>query len=142
MGEKLESFIKSLSDHEFAVFLMYQSEGLLPYAQQIVKDEITKRQLTKTQIENYGNKPLSYNEEGKFCSRCGSNKIFKETDIEYQNSNHFTREIEVSTNRCRLCNYNSSKTLEKDLFNRIKLFFVGDPNKTKRTLKTYDWFNE
>lgn len=142
MGEKLESFIKSLTDHEFAVFLMYQSEGLLPHAQQIVKDEITDRQLTKTQIENYGNMRLSYNEDGEFCARCGSNKIFKETDIEFQNSNHFTREIEVSTYRCRLCNYNPSKALEKNIFKRIKLFFIGDPHKTKRTLKSYDWFGE
>lgn len=142
MGEKLASFIKSLSDHELAVFLMYQSEGLLPYAQQIIKEEIAERQLTKTQIENYGNMRLSNTEGGEYCAKCGSNKIFKETDIEYENSNHFTREIEVSTHRCRLCNYNPSKTLEKKLLKRIKLFFVGDSHMTKRTLKTYDWFGE
>jgi hypothetical protein len=141
MGEKLETFIKGLSDHEFAVFLMYQSEGLLPYAQQIIKNEIANRQLTKNQIETQGNMRLSYNEEGDFCARCGSNKIFKETDIEYKNSNHFTREIEVMTHRCRLCNYNSSKE-EKNLIEKIKLFFVGDPNKSTRTLKSYDWFGD
>lgn len=141
MGEKFNSFIKSLSDHELAVYLKYQGDGLFPHAQQNVKDEIKFRHLTKVQLENLENTPLSYIEEGEFCTRCGSNKIFNETDIEYNNGNNFTREIEVSSPRCSLCNYNPSKD-EKNLFQKIKQFFVGNPNQSRRIVKTNDWFGE
>lgn len=141
MGEKFNSFIKSLSDHEFAVYLKYQGDGLFPHAQKDVKEEIKIRHLTKVQLENFENTPLSCNEEGEYCERCGSNKVYDEKDIEYNNGNHFTREIEVSSPRCRLCNYNPTRE-EKNLFQKIKRFFLGDPNQSRRVLKTHDWFGE
>ena len=139
--EKFKSFIKNLTNHEFAVFLMYQSEGLMPPSQEVIKEEIIKRNLTRAQLESYGKLNLTYQKEGEFCQRCGSDKIFNETEIEYENGKHFTREIEVSTPRCRLCNFNPSKE-EKNLLQKIKFYFMGDPNQTKRVLKTYDWFGE
>lgn len=139
MNDNLNALIKSLSDHEFAVFIGHQNEGMLPYAKKKILAEIELRSLTKSQMENYFNTRLVYQNEGPFCEKCGSNKFFEDIDLEYQNGDHFTHEIDVRTNRCRLCNFNPSKAEEKNIFKRIKRYFF-DPNKIEKTIKSYDWF--
>ena len=142
MGERFNSFINSLNDHEFAVFLYYQREGLLRNNEEVVRNEINTRKLTTNDLETYATTKLSYKENGYCCVQCGSNKFFAEKDIEYANGDHFTREIEVTTQRCMLCNHNPSKSEEKNIFKRIKLFFVRDHTKTKRIIKSSDWFRD
>ena len=142
MGERLETFITSLNDHEFAVYIGYQYESLLQKSQERVGKEIEDRSLSKNQLERLYNKQLEHTETEHFCERCGSNKFFNDIDIEFQNSDHFTSEIEVKTKRCRICNHNPSKAADRSLLDKIKKFFLGDPNKIERKIKTYDWFGK
>ena len=141
MQERFNTFIASLSDHEFAVFVGHRYEGLLKNKRERVKEEIGARNLTKIQLEKYFSTPLSYSGEAKLCEKCGSNKFFSEKDIEFRNSEHFVTEVEVKTNRCLLCYHNPSKDPEKNIFKRIRRYFVDD-NKTYKNLKTYDWFSD
>ena len=143
MGNRFNSFIKSLTDHELAIYIGYQSESFLAHSKEQIKQEIKDRNLTKEELEKYFKTKLSYNEDNiNICERCGSNKFFEDIDIEHQNSNYTTYIIEVKTSRCRLCNYNPSKAREKNFFKRIKRFFVVDQNKKSRVIKSYDWFDQ
>lgn len=123
MGDKFNSFIESLNDHELAVYVGYQYEGLLNSSREKVKNEISSRNLTKTKLENYLNSKLKYIEEVKYCEKCGSNKFYKDIDIEYKNKKYSTTELEVQTNRCRLCNYNPSKVTEKKYIQTYQTIF-------------------
>jgi len=102
--------------------------------------EINKRKLTKDYLANLYNTPLDLKVESgtALCQRCGSNRVFNETDIEYRStSNYNTREVEVDTIRCRLCGYNPAKAKPKNLLGRIKRLF--NSNKTKKTIRKFDW---
>lgn len=142
MGERFDTFINSLSDHELAVYIGYQYESLLKGAKEQIDEEIEGRCLSKKQQKELFDEQLNNDESKSFCLRCGSNRFFNDVDIEFENSDHFTSEIEVITKRCRLCNYNPSKSSNRNLLSRIKQFFMGDPNKTKKKIKTYDWFGK
>ena len=140
MESKFESFLKSLTDHELAIYVGYQNESFLKYSKEIVKTEINFRHLTKEQLDEYLNAQLSHNDDELFCQQCGSNRFIKDKDIEHGGGTYLSTETEVTTNRCRLCNYNPSKSTTKSLLKRIKELFTGDPNKTEKTIRTYDWF--
>ena len=140
MGNRFNIFIQNLSDHELAIYVGYQSDSLLDYSREIVKNEINSRQLTKKQLDDYLNNKLTHNEDELYCQQCGSNNIIQDKDIEHTGGTHISIDIEITTNRCRICNFNPSKSPEKNILKRIQLFFTGDSNKSERTIKTYDWF--
>jgi len=141
MGVKFDTFIDGLNDHEFAVYVGHQYESFLPYAKEKVQNEIDLRELTKSDLDTYFNTRLSNFENGNTCENCGSDRFIEDKDIEHTGSQYGSAELEVTTNRCRLCNYNPSKTVEKNLFKRIKRYFFDD-NKTTKTLRTYYWVDD
>ncbi len=139
MEDVFNNFIKGLTDHELAVYIGYQYQSLLPYAKKKIKLEVERRKLTKQELEKYYQTKLSYSKGEKFCEICGSNKFISDVDIEH----HSTREsssydLEVTTMRCRLCNYNPSKVNPKSMLERIKRLFY-DPNSSSKVVKYYDW---
>ena len=142
MGERFNTYINSLSNHELAIYIGYQYESLLKGSKKRVDEEIEERSLSKEDLKKLFDKQLNNEKSETFCSRCGSNRLFTDVDVEFKNSNYFTSEIEVTTKRCRLCNFNPSKSSNKNLISRIKQFFTGDPNKTEKKIKTYDWFGK
>ncbi len=140
MGDKLNSFLKELSDHELAIFGAFQYDGLLPDSRKNLQAEIDSRSLTKIQLEKYISTKLETNYLENTCERCGSNKFIQDVDIEHSGGNYGSAEVEVTTNRCRICGYNPSKALEKNVFKRIKRFFI-DPNKTSEVVTSYYWLD-
>jgi hypothetical protein len=139
MGNKFDTFIKSLSDHELAIYIDYQYSSCLSYSKELLKKEIIRRNLSKDKLKYYINTKLSYDGQGPFCERCGSNIFFDEIDVE-QRGFKYSYLVEIHTSRCRLCNYNPSKAPAKNIFERIKRIF-SDKNKTEKTLKKSNWFD-
>lgn len=122
--------------------MAYQYEGLLIGAKKRIDEEIELRIISKVELKKLFKKKLNNKESEKVCLRCGSDRFFNDVDIEFQNSDHFTSEIEVLTKRCRLCSFNPSKSSGKTLLSKFKQFFTGDPNKTEKKIKTNDWFGK
>jgi len=141
MKGSFKSFIRSLNDHELAVYLSHQGESLLSYSKEIVKNEIELRQLTRKQLDEYRHERLTYIEPGPFCEKCGSNKHFIDKEKKIKGGQYKISEVEVQTMRCRLCYYNPSTAPEKNIFKRIKRFFF-DKNKVEKVVKTYDWLDD
>lgn len=140
MGDKLNSFLKELSNHEIAIFGAFQYDGLMPKSKKSLQAEIDSRELTKEELESYVSSKLHSNDFKNTCERCGSTKFIQDIDIKHTGGEYSSAEIEVITNRCRICAYNPSKALEKNLFKRIKRFFI-DPNKTSNIVTSYYWLD-
>jgi hypothetical protein len=145
MKNKFDELIQSLSDHELAVFSVYQYEGLLATSKEKLKNELTFRGLTKTQIADYSNRRLYYTgttEEEETCERCGSNIFFNDIDIELLSRRYWTSVYEFKTNRCRICHLNTSKEPPKNFFKRVKWYlFEKNKKKSKQFIKRLDWFD-
>ncbi len=141
MSDKFSSFVQDLTDHEFGIYVGYQYESFLPYAKEIVLKEVERRKLTEIQLNQFTHAKLDRANGVFYCERCGSNKFINDIDIEHTNGEYASAEIEITTKRCRLCNHNPSKTVEKNIFKRIKRYFFDD-NKTEKTLRTYYWMDD
>ncbi len=139
MEDVFNNFIKGLTDHELAVYIGYQYQSFLPYAKKKIKREVESRKLTKEQLEDYYKTKLIYRSGDNFCERCGSNKFIADIDIEHRPDDESSSyDLEVTTLRCRLCNFNPSKVFPKNIFDRIKRLFY-DPNRSTKIVKYYDW---
>ena len=70
-------------------------------------------------------KLINDSKEGKIgCERCGSNKLFIETDYkEVPISEFYSAEIAMDSYRCSLCEFNANKAKPKNLFDRISKAF-------------------
>ncbi len=125
-SSEFDSFIKNLSDHEFVIFVSYRYHGFLKKSKEKLKNEIKKRNLSSNEIEIYRSKKVDHNSEDKFktCLRCGSEKLFVETDFEEKPVSELSSvEIAIDTYRCRLCGYNPDKETPKNLFRRVRKIF-------------------
>ncbi len=126
---KIDALLKSLSDHELAIYVGYQQEGFLKHTRERVSKEIEARNLSKNQLDLYFNSKISETGDGTpRCTRCGSEKFIVDLDIEHIGAKYGERVLHIESNRCRLCHLNPSKAYEKSLWKRIKRFF-NDPNK-------------
>jgi hypothetical protein len=145
MKSKFELLLKSLNDHELAIYIGYQYGSLLNHAREILKNEIALRGLSKKHLEELLNIKLSYLDgiDNANCERCGSNKFFEDIDTEYKTVRYTTNVYEVKTKRCRLCNLNPSKEPPKNFVKRIK-WYLFDKNNSKNVtfIKTLDWFDD
>ena len=141
MGDKFATFIKELTDHEFAIYVAYQYEGLLAYAKEIADQEIRSRGLSQEQFDKFLNEKIPHSLEQLYCKRCGSSRFIQDRDIEHSGGQYSSAEVEVTTNRCRLCNLNPSKAVEKKIFKRIKRYFIDD-NRTTKTLRRFYWLDD
>ena len=122
----LDRFLTNLSDHELAIFWRYRYHGFLDSSKEKITYEIKKRNLTIEQLKSFENKKLIIQspEEKLKCVRCGSDKLYIESDYKEIPIAEFTSaEIAIDSYRCRLCGYNASKTTSNNLFNRIKRGF-------------------
>ncbi len=116
------NFINSLSDHELSIFVGYQYDGLLERSKGKIAYEIKRRELSPEKIELLRSKKLIADSVVplKTCSRCGSNKLFVETDYnEKPDSEISSVELAIDTNRCRLCGFNPDKEIPLNFFARI-----------------------
>lgn len=145
MERKFETLIKNLTDHELAIYVGYQYENMLKHARASLKQEISERGLTKTQLEMFFKERLVYpdHEAQKCCERCGSNKFFDDIDTEYVNKKYTADVYEVKSSRCRLCNLNPSKEPPKNLLKRLR-WALFDKGKAQSVtfIKTMDLFDE
>lgn len=119
---KFENFINNLSDHELAIFYGYRYLGFLDSSKEKIIDEIKKRNLSREKLKSLQDKKIisDSKEEKISCERCGSNKLFIETDYkEIPISEFSSAEIAMDSYRCRLCGFNAQKTKPKNLFDRI-----------------------
>jgi len=83
---------------------------------------------------------ISENNKEK-CPRCGSDRLFAETDYEQYARRAFdTVEVTIETNRCRICNYNPFKRKPKNLFDRIRLNFQRKQKQEYVNWDIWDFF--
>ena len=123
---KLDNFINSLSNHELAIFFEYRYNGFLKNSKEKIDTEINRRNLSPEQLKLLKDKKLiiDSSEETKFCQRCGSDKLFVETDYKEIPVNEFSSaEIAVDSYRCRICGYNADKKAPDNFFERIIRIF-------------------
>jgi DNA-directed RNA polymerase subunit RPC12/RpoP len=124
--KELDYFLNNLSDHELAIFYGYRYLGFLDSSKEKIDTEIQKRNLSREQLKLLLDKKLiNDSEEEKIgCERCGSNRLFIETDYkEVPISEFSSAEIAMDSYRCRLCGYNANKAKPKNLFDRIGKVF-------------------
>src|SRR5680860_302989 len=110
---ELDNFISNLSDRELAIFFGYRYDRFLDKSKVKIDNEIRKRKLSPEKLKSLLDTKLnkvSINEI-RSCTRCGSNKLFIETDYkEIPVSEFSSAEVAQVSFRCRLCGYNLDKT--------------------------------
>lgn len=124
---ELDNFISNLSDHELAIFFGYRYDTFLDKSKVKIDNEIGKRKLSPEKLKSLLNTKLnkaSLNEI-RTCTRCGSNKLFIETDYkEIPISEFSSAELAHDSYRCRLCGYNLAKSTPNNFLERIKRMFT------------------
>lgn len=136
-----EKFIKSLSDHELAKLIGYRYDEFMSNSKEILLSETQKRNLDKKQLIEYFEKPFDSENYKEKCPRCGSDRLFAETDYEQYARRAFdTVEVTIETNRCRICNYNPLKRKPKNLLNRISLNFQRKQKQEYVNWDIWDFF--
>ena len=126
-----EKFLSSLTDHELAVFARYRQNDFLKDSKEKIAYEIEKRNLSVETLENYFKMNLTSTTDSarNVCPRCGSDRLFVESDFTEMPFNEFSSvEIAVETNRCMLCGFNPAKT-EKNVFQKVKNIFTKTRHK-------------
>ena len=144
MSSALQSFLESLNDHELSIFYAYQRERFLPHAKEKITIEIERRNLSITAIELYSKTKLLLTSHTDFvCERCGSDRYILDTEIEHTGNQHYSKDFEIQSKRCRLCHFNSSKDQKIGFLERLKRFvgLSSDKNAQIRVLKTYHWLD-
>lgn len=142
MGERLDAFLKTLTHHEFSIYVGYQHESFLKHTKERVRQEIHTRELSKKQMEIYFKTKIANTENGQAqCKRCGSQKFIVDEDTEHIGTRWGESVIKIETNRCRLCHYNPSKEPEKNFWKRLKRAIVDD-NKTSTITQTTYWVDD
>jgi len=127
--KELDYFLNNLSDHELAIFYGHRYLGFLDSSKEKIDTEIKKRNLSRKQLKSLLDKKLiSDSKEEKIgCERCGSNRLFIETDYkEVPISEFSSAEIAMDSYRCRLCGYNANKAAPKNFLERMKKVFKKD----------------
>ncbi len=124
--KELDNFILGLSDHELAIFFGYRYGGFLNRSKLKIENEIKKRNLSSEKLKSLSNIKLNNDltKETKCCPRCGSEKLFMETDYnEVPVSEFSSAEVATDSYRCRLCGYNHDKSKPENFAERIRQAF-------------------
>ena len=135
--KELDNFLDSLSDHELAIFFGYRYEGFLKKSKLKIENEIKKRNLSSEKLNSLLNIKLNKElpKESNCCPRCGSEKLFIETDYkEIPVSEFSSAEIATDYYRCRLCGYCPDKSNPKNFTEKIRKAF-----KKTRMLRINKW---
>jgi len=133
---ELENFLNKLTDHELAIFYMNRYAGFLENSKKKIDSEIVKRNLIQENLNLLGTQKLIIESVEKFqiCQKCGSNRLFIETDYkEIPISEFSSAEIAMDSYRCRLCGFNPGKAVPKNGIDRFKKIF--NKNKQSRVNK-------
>ncbi len=123
---KLKDFLSGLSDQELAIFFEYRYHTFLENSKKMIDGEIASRNLSSEQLSLLKDRKLNceLSKEIRCCQRCGSDKLFVETDYtEMPVSEVASAEIATDSYRCRLCGYNADKSTSTNFTNRIKRVF-------------------
>lgn len=124
--KELGYFLNNLTDHELAIFYGNRYLGFLDSSKEKIDNEIKKRNLSREKLKSLQDKKIINDpkEEKISCEKCGSNKLFVETDYkEIPISEFSSAEIAMDSYRCRLCGFNANKTKPKNLFDKISKAF-------------------
>lgn len=134
--ENLDTFLASLSDQELAKFAGYRFDDFLSNSREKIIIETKKRNLDKDKLVELFNMSFESETQKETCPRCGSSRLFIETDYEVRSTqdNFSTVEVAIDTNRCQICNYNALKRKPKHLFDRIRIAL-----KRKRNERITKW---
>ena len=115
----LNDFIKKLTNIELAIFIFYRFKGFLSDSKEKIKDEVSKRNLSKEDLQKLFDKGIAKKSDRLNCPRCNSDKLFTEQDIEYVARRYSKGKVLVETTRCRLCGYNPGKSNKQTLFQKL-----------------------
>jgi len=133
---ELDKFISSLSDHELAFFFGYRYNRFLENSRKKIDNEIRRRNLSPEKLKSLKEEKLVIKsvKESKSCPRCGSDKLFIETDYkELPVSEFSSAEVAIDSYRCKLCGYNAGKKPPKNFLERVGRIFKK--NRTRRINK-------
>lgn len=105
--DNLHTFLKSLTDREFAFFFKYRRFEFMLESQEKIEGELSDRNLTEIQLT----KLTTENKLNTFgqCPRCGANKFIEIAEVELHPTEFGGYEVEVNTRKCRVCAYNAQK---------------------------------
>lgn len=115
--EKLEDFLKELTDKELAFFSKFHYHEFMPESQQKIQSEIKSRSLSTLKVNELINE-VSQVELG-YCPRCGSKNFQEIIDTEFRSRGYGAYEEEIKTEKCRICSYNAQK--DKAISWRVRL---------------------
>ena len=124
--KEFNNFLSKLSDHELAIFFGYRYNSFMANSKEKIDNEIKKRNLSSEKLKSLLDTKLiiETRSENKSCARCGSHKLYIETDYkEIPISEFSSAEIAMDSYRCRLCGYNADKATPKNILDRIKRVF-------------------
>ncbi|QNJ98156.1 hypothetical protein ALE3EI_1599 [Constantimarinum furrinae] len=79
----------------------------MPASQEKISEELRKRNLTKSKIVQLTH-PQEV-EDNEKCPRCGSNNFQQIKDNELRATKYGGYEVEVNSQKCRICSYNAHK---------------------------------
>jgi hypothetical protein len=105
--ENLEDFLRKLTDKELAFFSKFRCHEFMPESQQKIQSEIKSRSLSDLKIDELTNE-VSPVELG-YCPRCGSKNFQEIIDTEFRSRGPGAYEVEIKTDKCRICSYNAQK---------------------------------
>jgi ribosomal protein S14 len=118
---KLDSFLKTLSDVELAKFIVYRYKDFVGTSKGTIISEAKTRNLNHLDIKRLYNQDVNYDDKIKNrCEQCGSARFYTETDYEMRQTNtYLSYEVAIESERCRICGFNPDKN-SKGLLNSIK----------------------
>ena len=115
--EKLNDFLKKLTDKELAFFSKFRSKEFIPKSQYQIKSELKLRGLTDFNIINLIHDKSNLIEDN--CPRCNSYNFDEIKDTEINLTDFGGYEIQINSRKCRICAYNPQK--DKPINFRVRL---------------------
>jgi len=107
---KLDSFLKTLSDVELAKFIVFRFKDFVGTSKETIIAEAKTRNLDHIDIKRLCNQNIEYKEEIKNrCEQCGSARFYTETDYEMRQTNYLSYEVAIESEQCRICGFNPDK---------------------------------
>jgi hypothetical protein len=124
--ETVADFIAGLSDKEFSFFVRFRASEFMRESKRVIAEELVRRNLTLETMNAFiQNQPVLVNEN---CPRCQGHNFFLERDRTLIATKYGSGEVDVFSNRCRICGYNPSR--DRPLNFRVRL---------KKWLGSYSW---
>ena len=120
--ERLEDFLKKMTDKELAFFLKFRYKEFMPYSKQKIQSELNKRSLSDIHLAKLTNHNAKFELEN--CPRCGSNNFYSIKESELRATQYGGYEVEKTSKKCRICSYNAEK--DKPISWKVRFYkFLG-----------------